>query len=175
MLRNRTKESREVLSKWIESDLNPSSLIEFGCGPSHVIEYFQDKIDVVGVDSFEDMKTMLPDNLSPLLILEDLENSKELDFGVFDVVVSTEVAEHISQKSEEAFLELLVRSGSKHLVFSASNKDKSPGHINPHPKSYWKDRIGAEWNEEKTTSVLEALADFKGKKEIVSNIMVFDI
>jgi SAM-dependent methyltransferase len=112
------------------------SVLEAGCGLGTNLEIFKRKgaDDVIGLDRF-------PSDYSLLSGHEYLQHdlSKPFDLGrKFDLVICTEVAEHLNSGCETKLIQSLARHANKLILFSAAEPNQPGlGHINCRPLANW--------------------------------------
>ena len=113
------------------------SVIDFGCGNAYLITFLKKKgITVKGIDFSKDNSKYIDDGVKDDVFIADITG--RVDFKPADLVISTEVAEHIPKKFSEAFISNLVRHSKKYVIFSASQPGQwGDGHINCQKKEYW--------------------------------------
>jgi len=119
--------------------LNPTSVVDIGCGLGTFLYCFKQEgvKEVLGIDGPWADKSMLYKHLSQDEFLEkDLEKEFHLD-KEFDLVVSLEVAEHISAESADTFVSNLVSSGKIILFSAAIPYQGGQNHINEQWLTYW--------------------------------------
>ena len=118
----------------ISKIFNPSSIADLGCRVGHLISHFKQKqnLDVVGVDYFK--YDYLQDNIKPHFIQHDLRDPIASAINKkYDIIVSTEVAEHIDPNYEHIYirnLKHLMHEKSK-LIISWSKGGVNHQHFNP--------------------------------------------
>ena len=123
--------------------LNPKSVIDIGCGIGTFIHCFKEEgvKDVLGIDGpwanmelvnkFLSEEEFLMKNLEEKLIL----NKK------FDLTISLEVAEHLSEESADIFVENLISSGNIILFSAAIPLQGGQNHINEQWLDYWQEKF----------------------------------
>lgn len=120
---------------------NPKSVVDVGCGIGHWLEEFnkQGIESVVGIDGLHLNKSLFLCNQENLLQF-DLE--KKFETGrTFDLAISLEVAEHISDQNADVFIESLI-SLSHTILFSAAIPGQGgQNHINEQWPSYWQQKF----------------------------------
>jgi SAM-dependent methyltransferase len=110
--------------------------LDVGCGLGANLEILRRNgtNDVMGVDGF-------PGDFSLLSNHEYLQHdlSKPFDLGrKFDLVICTEVAEHLNPGCEKDLIQSLARHAGKFILFSAAEPNQpGHGHINCRPFTYW--------------------------------------
>jgi SAM-dependent methyltransferase len=133
------KVAQELLDR-----LQPSSVIEIGCGPGPMVEYFLDK-KIPQVAAFEINPffreyfvkrnphygaNFITANILNCLLPDDHEDQMKLE-GVFDLGISIEVFEHIEADKVDALIEKLSRH-FKHFYFSST-----PYHTSKSFDAFW--------------------------------------
>lgn len=123
--------------------LSFKSVVDIGCGTGTFLNIFKSLgvTDVLGVDGSWVNKDLLYKNINPDEFLEsDLENKITLN-KKYDLVISLEVAEHLSHKSADIFVESLVNAGNI-IVFSAAIPNQGgQNHINEQWVTYWEEKF----------------------------------
>lgn len=123
--------------------LSPESVVDIGCGTGTFLNVFKSLgvTDVLGIDGAWANKDLLYENINPGEFLEcDLESKIVLN-KQYDLVLSLEVAEHVSYKSADLFVESLVNAG-KMIVFSAAIPYQGgQNHINQQWLTYWEEKF----------------------------------
>jgi SAM-dependent methyltransferase len=118
-------------------------VIDLGCGLGTWLRAFKELgvPDVLGLDGPWCDLTLLHKNLSPSEFLEvDLESPIHLD-KTYDLVLSLEVAEHLSSTSADIYVESLVRAGRVILFSAAVPGQGGWNHINEQWPSYWSEKF----------------------------------
>ena len=122
---------------------NPKSVVDFGCGLGTFLYCFKDAgvHDVLGLDGKWVNKELLSKYLDDTEFKEcNLEENIILD-KKFDLVISVEVAEHLSEKSADLFVENLVNAGNI-IVFGASIPfQEGQNHVNEQWSDYWEQKF----------------------------------
>ena len=137
-----TASAREIIPTICEI-LKPQSVVDVGCGLGTFLKVFKDEgvKRLVGIDGNWVNPSSLQKNISiSEFISADLEREVNLD-EQFDLAISLEVAEHISEKSSGVFIRSLTKL-SKVIVFSAAVPgQKGSGHINEQWPDYWRKKF----------------------------------
>lgn len=119
----------------------PKSVVDVGCGIGRWLQELKNSgiDDVTGIDGFHLNKDLFLLDQKDLLQF-DLENSFEVK-RTFDLAISLEVAEHISEKNAGLFVQSLTRL-SNTILFSASIPGQGgQNHINEQWPSYWQKKF----------------------------------
>lgn len=133
--------SAEVISASVMRDLMPKSVADVGCGTGAMLKAFQASgCDILGL---EKSKAALRICLARKLDVrefdferETLESDRQLD-----VVISMEVAEHLPQKAEDRYLDLLTNLAPVVVFTAAPPGQGGTDHINEQPPQYWREKF----------------------------------
>ncbi len=123
--------------------LNPNSVVDIGCGLGTFLNVFKrlGVSDILGIDGAWVNKNLLYKYINPNEFLEwNLEKEIKLD-KKYDLVLSIEVAEHISAESSDIFIQNLVNSGKMILFSAAIPNQGGQNHINEQWLTYWEDKF----------------------------------
>jgi SAM-dependent methyltransferase len=128
--------SAGVIAESLMAAVGPKSVVDVGCGTGQMLLAFQRA--GVAVRGLEYSKAALEMCRERGLAVEpfNIEDQKALDWKA-DLVISTEVAEHLPQKFADHFVDLLC--GIAGNIFITAAVPGSPGtdHSNEQPNSYW--------------------------------------
>ncbi len=141
-LQKGSRQSAQEIVPLLVDLIRPKSVVDVGCGLGAWLSVFQEYgvRDILGIDGSLVDKNSLEIPKDKFLAL-DLETPLRLDRS-FDLVLSLEVAEHLSPSCAEAFVESLVRLGPV-ILFSAAipfqGKPNQGGthHLNEQWPDYW--------------------------------------
>lgn len=125
----------------LQTLFDPKSVVDVGCGIGRWLQEFKNSgiDDAVGIDGFHLNKDLYLLDQKDLLQF-DLENTFKVD-RTFDLAISLEVAEHISEKNAGLFVQSLTRL-SNTILFSASIPGQGgQNHINEQWPSYWQKKF----------------------------------
>lgn len=128
--------------------VNPTSVVDFGCGNGLLLNIIKNKgiKDIFGVDGpWVDRKSLKIDTND--FLSHDLQESFNLN-RCFDLAISIEVAEHLPTNTSDAFIRTLTQSAPV-IVFSAAIPNQGGNkHINEQWPDYWKDLFQKEGYEQ---------------------------
>ncbi|MDB0041029.1 class I SAM-dependent methyltransferase [Algibacter sp.] len=119
--------------------LNPKSVVDFGCGIGTFLNVFKqyDVKDILGLDGPWANKSLLfkyidAEEFQECNLEEEIKLSKK-----YDLVLSLEVAEHLSIDSADMFVQNLINSGNVILFSAAIPNQGGQNHINEQWLTYW--------------------------------------
>jgi SAM-dependent methyltransferase len=133
--------SVDVIAEWICTALAPSTVIDVGCGPGHLLAALHRRgIRVLGIDYSKASEAHVRTKGLPFSRF-DLTRQEALPGSRWDLVVCCEVAEHLDAQYADTFVDNLT-SGSD-LVFLTAAEPGGNGlnHVNQQPNSYWMARF----------------------------------
>jgi glycosyltransferase involved in cell wall biosynthesis len=123
------------LCSWVKDNLNPSNVLDLGCGPGTYVESFTEiGVDALGYDT--DPRVIGKENLL-CKSLFDLEHTAP-------VVLCLETAEHIKSPKNGLIVKAMVDAldpGGILIWTAAKPGQGGVGHINCRPKEYWEKRF----------------------------------
>jgi hypothetical protein len=131
---------REIIPIILELT-KPSSVIDIGCGIGTWLKVFDEYgiMDYVGVDGEfvdRDLLKIGADKFYP----QDLREKWSLN-RKFDLVVSLEVAEHLSEDVADLFVSVLVSHGDNILFSAAIPGQGGQNHLNEQWPVYWQKKF----------------------------------
>ncbi|MGB4775347.1 MAG: methyltransferase domain-containing protein [Daejeonella sp.] len=121
--------------------IQPNSIVDIGCGLGTWLKAFDELgvTDYIGVDGDYVKKDDLYIESSKFRI-NDISTTFELN-RVFDLAISLEVGEHISEENSDVFVENICRH-SKVVLFSAAIKFQGgTNHVNEQMQNYWVEKF----------------------------------
>jgi SAM-dependent methyltransferase len=133
----RWKECYSQVTDWLRTALKPNSVIDFGCGNGFIIsELKRTGCSVVGVEGSVNALAYIPENVEGDIKIMDV--TQTLNLGKYDLVVSSEVAEHLPEKRADTFLDNLVSHASNMIFLTAAEPGQGGlDHVNEQPHEYW--------------------------------------
>jgi SAM-dependent methyltransferase len=134
--------SAEIISASVMRDFMPKSMADVGCGTGAMLQAFQaNGCEIVG---FEKSKAALQICLDRKLNVRefDLESDTLGSERQLDVVISMEVAEHLPQKVDDRYLDLLTNLAPVVVFTAAPPGQGGTDHINEQPPEYWREKFG---------------------------------
>lgn len=160
----------QELAEIVFAKFHPQSICDFGCGNGYLIQSLAEKgVEVCGFEGSQASLNLMENSLRERVLIRDL--SVNIDTNVHDLVISTEVAEHIPKKASTVLVHNLTKSASRAIVFSAAQPGQwGDGHINCQPKEFWIKLFESHgWSYDETATKDFTVA-VKGSSEIVKNL-----
>lgn len=113
------------------------SVLDIGCGNAFILSRMLHKRKtVLGVDGSQHALAAAPKNLSKYLYIHDL--SVPGQWGQFDLVLCTEVAEHMTANSSDVLVKTICDNSRRYVFFTAATPGQGGrNHINEQPHDYW--------------------------------------
>lgn len=134
--------AKEIVPELVKL-LKPNSVVDFGCGLGTFLYCFKKEglKQVLGLGGPWVNKELLYKYITPVEFKEcNLEEEINLE-NKFDLVISLEVAEHLSRKYADIFIKNLIAAGEM-IVFSASIPyQEGQNHINEQWLDYWEQKF----------------------------------
>ena len=117
--------------------LDFSSVLDMGCGNAFLIARLAELgKDVGGIDGSMHVLDALPQELLPKIRIADL--TRPVRLGSFDLVICTEVAEHIDALHADTLVDSICRNSGGLVFFSAATVGQGGFyHVNEQPHDYW--------------------------------------
>jgi trans-aconitate methyltransferase len=128
--------SARAMAQSIVSELSPRSVVDVGCGTGVLLEHLRSKgIDVSGLELADAaIATCIKRGLSVRKF--DIEHDSPPEFHA-DVVISTEVAEHLPERCSDRFVDLLCGIADTVVLTAATPSQGGTDHVNEQPNEYW--------------------------------------
>jgi hypothetical protein len=134
------------------SGIVPDSIIDIGCGEGAWLKVAKEKFgikEIYGLDGsyIQKDRLLIDENEFDHIDLNDPSwsdyriSSKKYSPSPWDLVISLEVAEHISESSADYFIESLCRFGDRVLFSAAIPGQNGLGHVNEQWPSYWVEKF----------------------------------
>lgn len=138
--KNNTEKYIKTSTEILINLLKPKSIIDFGCGIGYTLEtaFNMGIRDLVGIEISLIAKKYTNEKIKNLIINADC--SEILETKKYDLVICTEVFEHIEPKNSENLLKNITNSLNKDgtIIFSAAPIGQNgSGHINLKSKEYF--------------------------------------
>ena len=138
----RWKKTYSIIAKWMVKNLDFESVLDIGCGNAYINEGLLARgKEVSGIDGTLVVKDIVAKSIKPFIEIKDV--TQKLDIPLYDMVVSTEVAEHLFEEFADIFVDNICSHARKWICFTAATTagKKSRNHVNVQPHSYWIQKI----------------------------------
>jgi SAM-dependent methyltransferase len=135
--------SADAIVASIMTAFHPKTVIDVGCGSGEIIGRFGEiGVKAIGLDYAEAALSICRKRGLDVLKV-DLE-AEALPNLSADVVVSTEVAEHLPERCADKYVDFLCSVGTLGIVITAATPGQGgTDHVNEQPYTYWIDKFGA--------------------------------
>ena len=136
------------LGETLADMLEPTSVIDIGCGPGIYLVPFKPDAIVMGVDGAPDAgKALEPGELLTIDLRQDWYPPKMIDndggVDVWDLSLCIETGEHLPPDRADYLVELLTQASDVCFFSAAQPGQGGTMHLNEQPKSYWLDKFRA--------------------------------
>ncbi len=131
-------QSAVVIADTIVETFQPRSVIDIGCGFGEVLNQFALRgVDAKGADlSTAALEKCKSRGLTVRRL--DLENPVDIPDWRADVVISTEVAEHLPERFADHYVSVLCALSARAVVMTGAPPGQGgTDHVNEQPYSYW--------------------------------------
>jgi SAM-dependent methyltransferase len=173
------KESCEVIAESIVRVLAPQSVVDVGCGPGQLLLALGRRGVVCrGLEYSSAALTICRENGLDVTRF-DLRCDILPDEFRSDVVVSTEVAEHLQEECADRFIDILCAIADDVVMTAAEPATTYVGdhtHVNEQPREYWIGKFGDRgftYNEDVTTHFRAQWKKAGVKPWFIQHLMVF--
>jgi len=138
-----TQKASATIATSIINDLHPRSAIDVGCGTGAVLDALRQRgCEVVGLEYSESGLEYCINRKLDVRKFDIERDTLGLD-QVFDVAVSTEVAEHLPESCADRYVDLLTRLAPQIVFTAAVPGQGGTDHVNEQPASYWISKFAA--------------------------------
>lgn len=128
--------------KYLYERFSPLSVLDAGCGLGQNLKLLSNlgATQIVGVDGIVPESLYIP---ASSYIIHDLHQPLKLS-TTFDLVICSEVAEHLNPGNEETLLDN-IENHAEHLILFSAIAPNQPGygHVNCQPFAFWAERWAA--------------------------------
>lgn len=118
-------------------EIAPANMLDVGCGMGWVMHFFKmHGVATTGVDGSPSATRHNPE-----VVEWDYTKGRSPVEGVFDLVWSSEFAEHVDEQHADNFLNDFAKAKKMLMVTAAKPEQEGHNHVNCQPPSYWIDKI----------------------------------
>jgi cyclopropane fatty-acyl-phospholipid synthase-like methyltransferase len=156
---------------------SPKNLIDIGCGGGSVLAAFRERgVPGVGLE-YSEAALRICQEKGLEVHKFDIESDAAAPIEPADLVLSTEVAEHLPEKRADRYVDLLVRLSRQHIILTAATPGQGgTDHVNEQPNSYWIEKLerrGARHLDELTARLREEWRSRGVDGHRARNVLVF--
>lgn len=158
--------------------LDPSSLIDIGCGiGDYVAGFLMNSINAYGLEGSENC---LPYLIAPKDRVAIADFRGVIDVGYYDLALCLEMLEHIEEEFADVVVNNLISIADRILTSAAPPGQGGHYHVNCQPKSYWIEKFancGYEYDEKIVGRIRKEWEPVRRKKEMsayYNNLMYFE-
>jgi cyclopropane fatty-acyl-phospholipid synthase-like methyltransferase len=169
--------SAAIVASLIEH-FSPTSVIDVGCGSGAILNRFRDQnIAGIGLEYSQAALRICQDKGLDVRKF-DIESASSVELGPADLVLSTEVAEHLPESRADRYVDLLVELSRRHIVMTAATPGQGgTDHVNEQPNSYWIEKFahrGAEFQQDLTASLRTEWKNRGVDSHRSTNLLIFE-
>jgi SAM-dependent methyltransferase len=123
----------DLLCEILEFD----SALDLGCGNGFILARLMERGKRVrGVEGSVHAFEAMPDDIKKIVLLHDL--TIPISVSKFDLVMCTEVAEHLPNECADVLVETICGNAEKNIYFTAATPGQGGHHhVNEQPHAYW--------------------------------------
>ena len=133
-----TAPSAAFIAASIVRDLAPRTLLDVGCGTGAILHELQARgVTVRGLEYSEAALAYCRERGLDVIRLDLTQESLPTPAVPYDVVLSTEVAEHLPEQMADPLVDALTSQGPTVVFTAATPGQEGLDHVNEQPHSYW--------------------------------------
>lgn len=127
------------LAHFILEKFKPSSILDFGCGKGHYIDFYRDN----QVKVAHGIEPVISDSQKCIFNIDiTADYDKSLLSDKYDVVQTIEVLEHIKREDHPIVFDFLVQYAARYICFSAARPgQEGHGHIACRDEEDWRQEL----------------------------------
>ncbi len=121
--------------------LDFNSVLDLGCGHGYILARLHELGKTVcGVDGSSYALAVIPPKIRDCVTKHDL--SRPLALGKFDLVICTEVAEHLESRFADQLVNTICANAGRWIYFTAAVPGQGGhSHVNEQPHGYWVEKF----------------------------------
>lgn len=134
MIINLETEQAEALAKFFIREIEPTSVIDVGCGPGNYLSPYINSgiVDVLGIDACETAGQLIPGRFERVDLRFPWKPQKR-----FDLALCIEVAEHLKPEFSFTLMKTLSECSDVLYLTAAFPGQNGSFHYCERPKEYW--------------------------------------
>lgn len=167
-----------VVADAIVRQFRPANVVDVGCGPGMIVRRLRERgVAAMGLDGSRHAREMAHHAVQRFIVTSDLLGMNVIDSDrILDLVICTEVAEHLGEEHAPALVELLCSAGCPVVFTAAPPGQEGHHHVNCRPQGYWFElfsRCGAYYDADATDELAARWVSLKRLSHMRANVMVF--
>lgn len=170
-----SRDGADAMAATIRLEFNPRSVVDVGCGSGVLLQALARLgISVTGLD-YSDAALNICRDRGLRVAKFDIESNLSVDVRS-DLVVSTEVAEHLPDSCADKFVDLLTGVAPDILFTAATPGQSGNDHVNEQPHAYWIEKFaerGFVHDGERTDRIKAGWAATRIASWYQRNLMIF--
>src|SRR5262245_15881015 len=128
-----------TIADHIVSEIKPRRVLDVGCAKGFLVESLRDRgVEAFGVDISEYAISEVRPDIRPYCRVASAVDPLDCSY---DLIVSIEVLEHLSEEEGRAAIANICRSTNDVLFSSTPDDVIEPTHVNVRPRSWWIERF----------------------------------
>jgi SAM-dependent methyltransferase len=131
------RDEYDAIADALVEHLRFSTVLDLGCGTGFLIARLaRHGKTVTGINGSRDAHVFAASEVRQKILIHDLTGPVEL--GQYDLVICTEVAEHLPAAYADTLIESICRNAGAWVFFTAALPGQGGhGHVNEQPHRYW--------------------------------------
>jgi SAM-dependent methyltransferase len=127
----------DAIASFLVQTLEFSSVLDLGCGNGFIIAKLVELgKEVMGVDGSSHILDAIPPEVASRVRILDL--TMPVRIGRFDLVICSEVAEHLNQVNAATLVDNICENSAGQIFFTAATPGQGGHyHVNEQPHDYW--------------------------------------
>ena len=173
----RIRKSAEVMAGSIYREFHPTLVVDVGCGTGELLEALKEHgVRALGFERSEAALKIARAKGVEVIPLDLEQPIDRLEVRQADVVISTEVAEHLPKSFADTFVEYLCRIAGTVVMTAATPGQGGTDHVNEQPNEYWIEKFRSRnfsYDPERTLRLRHDWEDAEIASFYYANLMIF--
>ncbi|MEM9251101.1 MAG: methyltransferase domain-containing protein [Planctomycetota bacterium] len=171
------RESAKAIADTLVEKYRPKDAVDFGCGSGSILAALRERgVSVRGFDYAEGALRICREKGLDVAKF-DLEAEATLPVSPVDLVISTEVAEHLPESVADRYVKLLCDASRHVIVMTAATPGQGgTDHVNEQPHAYWIEKFSANGfahRADQTRETRQRWTELDVESNRASNVLIF--